>query len=72
MARPEFATELKPGTHEVRYGNRAMFITIVEPVLHRPTVCRPAGCRCNICGGTIADGDDACVNGHIAGQISQN
>ncbi len=27
-----------------------------------------SGCRCNICGGFFADGDDVCASGHQIGQ----
>jgi len=27
-----------------------------------------SGCRCSICGGYFADGDDVCANGHTIGK----
>ena len=30
--------------------------------------CKPNGCKCNICGAFIPDGDFMCGNGHEAGE----
>ena len=29
--------------------------------------CEPNGCRCNICGRSIPEGDFACDGGHVVG-----
>jgi len=34
----------------------------------KPRVCKPFGCRCNICGASIPEGDDVCDNGHMIGE----